>query len=221
MTTPTHDPTAPEGSGAPAPGSEPRNMAPEVPAPAARLDVASGPESSRPAGVTPVPEGLDVAQGDRSVLAAAAQLRNRPLPRAVEVADRVIARALRAPRRATLVRARAPYTYLRVSSLAITTTLRSQVDAGLVGAAVGRIGMEVTRDEVLRELTVELLVQYRTDISAVAELTRALAQDALDRLLGPVDPLWPDGEVAVTVSHVHVSDVTVADPHLADPADEQ
>lgn len=143
------------------------------------------------------------------------QLRERPTPRVVEVGDAVLRRTLAAPRRAVLVHARAPHDFVRVSSTAIITVLRERIDAGLTAAAVGRIGLDVSREGSLDQLTVELFVQYGADILVLADEARALALSTLAGLLGPDGPT-----VHVTVSHVHVSDVTVGDPHLVDPGEE-
>lgn len=152
-----------------------------------------------------------------SLARAVEQLREQPLPQVVEIADDVLRRTLATPRRSVLVRARAPHDYLRVSSTAITAVLRERIDTGLATAAVGRIVLDVARDEALEALTVELFVQYGADILALADRTRSLANEALVDLIGPGAP---GSEVAVTVSHVHVSDVTVGDPHLVDPGEE-
>ncbi len=143
------------------------------------------------------------------------QLRERPLPRVVEVGDAILRRTLAAPRRSVLVRARAPHSFVQVSSTAIITVLRERIDAGLVTGAVGRIGLDVSREGTLDQLTVELFVQYGEDILVLADEARALALSSLAGLLGPDGPA-----VHVTVSHVHVSDVTVGDPHLVDPGEE-
>lgn len=165
----------------------------------------------------PVPEGVQLSRGEADLVAAVHQLRAVPQPRAVEIADRVLSRTLAAPRRSMLVRARPPRDYLRVSTLAITAVLREDLDTRLDGAAVGRIVLDVNRDEELTALTIELYVQYGTVILTTADRARLLAGRALAGLLG--DPA-PTDEIVVTLSHVHVSDVTAGDPHLVDPIDE-
>ena len=97
----------------------------------------------------------------------------------------MLRRTLATPRRSVLVRARAPHDYLRVSSTAITAVLRERIDTGLASAAVGRIVLDVARDEALEALTVELFVQYGADILALADRTRSLANEALVDLIGP------------------------------------
>ncbi len=166
-----------------------------------------------------VPPGVDLPRGEADVALAARQLRAAPpSPRAVEIADRVLQRALAAPRRAVLVRAAPPHEHLRVSSVAITAVLQERIDAELVGAAVRRVLLDVTRDERLAGVTIDLVVQYGTSVCEVGDLARVLAEAALADVLGEA---WAVGGGTVVVSHAHVSDVTVGDPHLVDPADER
>ena len=150
---------------------------------------------------------------------AVAQLRDRPVPRSVEIADAVLRRSLATPRRAELVRARGDRDWLRVSTLVLVATVRQHVDDHLEGGAVGRVVLDVDREGRLRALTVDLLVQYGHDILALGDRTRHLAAEAVALALGP--PATGEDLVTLTVSHVHVSDVTVGDPHLVDPLDEQ
>lgn len=151
--------------------------------------------------------------GADALRSATAQLRVAPLARAVEIADGVLRRALAAPRRAELVRSPVDPA-LQVSTVAITAVLRADVDAALSGAAVHRVLLDVGDDGTLEALTLDLLVQHGTSIPAVADQARAVASASLVGLLGRA----PD---RVTVQHVHVSDVTIGDPHVVDPEDEQ
>ncbi|SEB71607.1 hypothetical protein SAMN04489844_0908 [Nocardioides exalbidus] len=165
----------------------------------------------------PVPDGIELRRGEAGLDEAARQLRALDHPRRVEIADRVLTRALAAPRRSHLVRAHGPHDYLRVSTLAITGAMREHLDRHLVGAAVGRILFDVDRDGELTALTIELYVQYGTEIMPTGDLARELGREVLTSLLGE----RPAGEdLPVTLSHVHVSDVTVGDPHVVDPSDE-
>lgn len=164
-------------------------------------------------------EPTEHSAGSQDVVRAAAELHALALPRAVEIADRVLRNALSSPRRSLPVRARAPYDFVRVSSQVITTVLREHLDSHLAGAAVGRIGLDVSRADVLEELTIELFVQYGTEIMLIADQVRLLAREALAGLLGSAEAA-AGVDVAVTATHVHISDVTVGDPHLVDPADE-
>ena len=145
------------------------------------------------------------------------QLRDRPLPRVVEIADAVLLRTMSVPRPAVHVRAAAPYAFTRVSSTVISAVLRERLDESLDGGAVRRLSLEVDRDERLSLLTLELLVQYDRTIVEVADRARALTRSTLTELIG-TDPT--DVAVQVAVSHVHVSDVTLGDPRFVDPDDE-
>ena len=178
----------------------------------------ASPEPSGSAGASPgATQEPPLAPGLRESLdLATAQLRARPLPRAVEIADAVLQRSLATPRPSVLVRGRPPYDFVRVSSTAITAVVRERIDARLAGAAVGRILLDVDRDQNLVAMTVELIVQFGADILALADQSRTHAGEALTGLLGPDTA----DVVPVAVKHVHVSDVTVGDPHLVDPGDE-
>jgi hypothetical protein len=166
----------------------------------------------------PIPDGVELQRGEADLDTAAGQLRAQEHPRRVEIADRVLTRALAAPRRSHLVRAHSPHDHVHVSTLAITAALREHLDHNLVGAAVGRILIDVDRDGQLTALTVELYVQYGTEILPTGDLTRDLAREVLTSLLGQ----HPAGDdLPVMLSHVHVSDITIGDPHIVDPADER
>lgn len=143
---------------------------------------------------------------------ATAQLRALPEPRVVEIADAVLQRVLAAPRRAEYVRATAD-PGVRVSTTALVAVLRADLDTLLPHAAVQQVAFDVDDDEGLSAVTIDLVVRYGESILDTADRARDLAKESLDALLGtsPVD---------VVVRHVHVSDVTVGDPHLVDPADE-
>ena len=129
----------------------------------------------------------------------------------------MLRRALAAPRRSVLIRAHAPLDHLRVASVAITAILRQSLDEVLVGAAVRRVVLDADRDGHLEAVTIDLVVQYGTVIADIGDQARALAQQVLADVLGQPAP---GSEVPVTISHAHVSDVTIGDPHLVDPADE-
>lgn len=154
-----------------------------------------------------------------AVAAATAQLRAQTLPQAAEIADRILRNALRAQRSAPPVRAHAPHNLTHVSTRVISTLLREHIDNHLLGAAVGRIAIRADRYQTLQDVTVELYVQYGTEIAALAEQARHLAREALASTLGTPD-LAEGVTVDVTASHIHVSDVTVGDPHLVNPDDQ-
>lgn len=147
--------------------------------------------------------------------AATDQLRNRTQTRAVEIADDVLRNAMRATRRSLPVRAHPPYDFLRVSDQLIITTLGRRIDEVLADAAVGRVFLTVDREEALRELTIELFVRYGEVLLDVADQARVVIDDVLTEVLGATPAPIP-----VVISHVHVSDVSVGDPHLVDPGDE-
>lgn len=167
--------------------------------------------------MTSPPDPLDqsTSAAAASLHAAREQLGQRSSHRAVEIADDVLRNALRASRRSLPVRVAAPHDYVRVSDQVIMTLLRRDVDAALEGAAVGRIYVRVDRSETLRELTIELFVQYGRVLIDVSDQARTIADVVLAQLLA-----GSQVTVDVVTSHVHISDVTTGDPHLSDPTDE-
>lgn len=164
---------------------------------------------------TPEPEPT---VGGEALDRATDELREQPLPRVVEIADSVLRAAWSTPRRAMPVRARTPHDYLRVSSVVLTAVIREHVDSALSGAATNRIGLDIDREEQLESVTLELIVQFGLPILDLADRARVIVEDTLVELLGA--PVADTPPVAVTITHVHVSDVTVGDPHLVDPTDE-
>lgn len=163
-----------------------------------------------------IPEDVDLARGEAALEAATAQLRDAaPTARTVEVADRILDRALSAPRRAVLVRT--DDDLLQVSSTAITALLHHALDDALRGAAVRRVGLDVDRDGRLAAATIDLVVQYGTVVADVAEQARTHVHRTLAAVLGPD---LTSGGRSVTVGNVHVGDVTRGDPRVVDPLDE-
>lgn len=148
---------------------------------------------------------------------ATRQLRDHAQRRAVEIADDVLQKALQASRHSLPVRAYPPHDQVHVSDQVLVSTLRQRIDDALDTAAVGAVYLRVTPGEVLQELTVELFVRYGEVLLEVADQARAIARAVLAQVLGP-----PAGTIGVEVvtTHVHISDVTVGDPHLTDPRDQ-
>ena len=156
------------------------------------------------------------AGGPDHVARATRQMRDHSHHRAVEIADDVLRNALRASRHSLPVRAHPPHDHVHVSDRVLVSTLRRRIDDALDTAAVGAVYLQVTPQEVLEELTVELVVRYGEVLLEVADRVRSIARSVLAEILGP--PAARVG-VEVTTTHVHVSDVTVGDPHLVDPRD--
>jgi uncharacterized alkaline shock family protein YloU len=168
--------------------------------------------------MTPTPEP-EPSAGLDALTRATDELRAQPLPRVVEIADSVLRAVRLAPRRSMPVRARPPHDFLRVSTVALTAVLRENIDSSLVGAAMNRVDLDVGRDDQLRAVAVEFIVRFGVDILELADRARVIVDATLTELLGPATAASPP--VEVTVTHVHVTDVTVGDPHLVDPADEK
>ena len=116
---------------------------------------------------------------DHVVTQAAEQLRGRSRQRAVEIADDVLLRALRAPRRSLPVRALSQHDYVRISDQVIISTLRRDIDELVPDASVGTILLNVTRDQQLTAVTVELYVRYGTVLLDVADRARDVTDEAV------------------------------------------
>lgn len=142
---------------------------------------------------------------------AVAQLRSRVSPRSVEVADDVLRNALRSSRRSLPVRAHPPYDYVRVSDQVLITRLRHEIDQLSESFAVGAIVLDVEPRDRLRQVTIELFVAYGHVLVDVADRVREVAQGVLADLLHA-----PTTALEVLPAHVHVSDVTVGNPHVVD-----
>ena len=165
--------------------------------------------------IEPTDQQTDQPTGDATgeLAAATAQLRRQPATLPVEVADRVVRRALRERRPAGLVRSVDPDEHLRVSTTVLVALLRHRLDGGLDHAAVRRVRCETGRGETLESVTVELIVGYGHDVRVAAGRARVLVEEVLTGALGPADGTRPG-------AHVHVGEVTLGDPHLVEPSDE-
>ncbi|WP_370188603.1 hypothetical protein [Aeromicrobium sp.] len=162
-----------------------------------------------------VPDDLDRSSGERALDVATDQLRHQPeSPHVAQAAGRVLARALAAPRRATTVETADPL--LQVSSVALVALLRSALAAGVADAAVRRIRLDVRDRGRLHAVHVELVARYGTSVPESTEAAHVVIRHVLAETLG-TGPAPGADEVS---RHVHVSDVTRGDPHLAEPLDE-
>jgi hypothetical protein len=160
----------------------------------------------------------DDDQNDDSVLTRAAdELHASSSTRWVEVADGVLSAVLSASRRSLPVLVQVAGTGARVSlsEQVIVARLRAALDEHLTHAATARINLEVTRDQRLSQLTVELLARYGAPLVPLADEARGVIRTQLAS--------WTAGDPATTVvvrpAHVHIGDVVADDPHLSDPHD--
>lgn len=164
--------------------------------------------------ITPGPQqrGDDADMSHIELTTALRGLRDDARPRAVEIAHSVLERALRARRHTLPIRAHPPHHHVHVSDQVIRTLLRQRIDDDVQGAATGRIALLVDPDQTLREVTVELFVQYGEVLMDVADHARYTVQQTLDDLLSR-----PQTPVEIQLTHVHISDITVGDPGLEQP----
>lgn len=159
-------------------------------------------------------EDIPVA-GSRALDEATDALRRAPTELTGVAAARIRDLARSTPRPALLLRAAPPREYLSVSTTALTSLLRQRIDQDLSHGAVGHVAFAASRDGRLEQVRIDLLVQYGHDARELAARTHAVAAAVVEELLGSAPP--PAG---VDVRHVHVADVTLGDPHLVDPRDE-
>ncbi|WP_286689852.1 MULTISPECIES: hypothetical protein [unclassified Aeromicrobium] len=158
---------------------------------------------------------LDRSSGERALDVATDQLRDQPAsPHVAQAAGRVLARALAAPRRASTIETADPL--LQVSSVALVALLRSALGGEVADAAVRRIRLDVRDRGRLHAVYVELVARYGTSVPESTEATHAVTRRVLTQTLGTGPAPGADD----VTQHVHVSDVTHGDPHLAEPLDE-
>ncbi|MGJ9423063.1 hypothetical protein [Aeromicrobium sp. CF3.5] len=162
-----------------------------------------------------VPDGLDLARGEADLSVATAQLRATAPPLdATTAAGRIRRAAHAAPRRTQMVRAAEPRRHLLISTSVITAVLHDQLAPALLDAAVRRVVIDVDPLHDLQSLTVELVVRYGVPVADDAARAHHTIEATLDDLLGPGRTSGPQ------IGHVHIVDVTTADPRIVDPADE-
>ncbi|GAB3996504.1 hypothetical protein GCM10028771_26720 [Nocardioides marmoraquaticus] len=159
-------------------------------------------------------------RGALDLAAATSQLRDRPTDLPVEVASRVLLRALATPRPAQLVRGLGDHAFLRVSTVVLTDLVRRRLDTGLADGAVRRIRCFTTRDERLEAIAVDLVARYGTDLRQLSSTTHDLVGDVLRDAFGDEAVDGSADGSGGTRTHVHVSDVTRGDPRLVDGRDE-
>jgi hypothetical protein len=161
-----------------------------------------------------VPEGVDLARGEADLAAAVEQLRTQPpSERAHETAGRVLRAAMSAPRRAVVLDT--AHDGLQVSSVAVVALLRDALARALVDSAVRRIRLDHDGPTLTR-VTVEVVVRYGSSVPDLAAFVGQAVRSVLLDALGP----GPAPGAAGVVDHVHVSDVTLGDPELVEPLDE-
>lgn len=156
---------------------------------------------------------------------AARQLRERANPRAVQVANDVLSRALASARRSMPIAAHPPYDFLHISDQVLISQLRRAIDQTSHAVAVGRIHLRVETDARLAEITIEVFVQYGQVLLEAADQVRSTTRAAITDNLGPPPAATPTATAASTPAitiaptQVHVSDITTNSPHLVNPND--
>ncbi len=156
------------------------------------------------------------AGGDARLRAATAELSRHRDDRWVQIADRVMTRALTATRRSQPVRASHPEAgasadgQLFVSEQVLIAHIR-QATAGIPGAAPNRVSINTDATHRCTGVTIAITVHYPDPIIPIADQMRARVEDALGQILGTIPT------VEISSMHVHVTDVTTSDPHTGRP----
>lgn len=155
------------------------------------------------------PGRLPEPTGSPALDQAAEATRRRLDRRWVEVSDQVVSTVLTARRRTRPLHAAGTTGPVFVSDQVVVADLRTAIDGATRGSAVARVDLEVRGDQ-LSGVVVQLVAQYGVALIPLADEVRALAQQRLATLLGPVE-----APVTVSAMRVHYSDVTVDDPNPA------
>lgn len=150
------------------------------------------------------------ARDDLVLSRAADALRAVDDDRWVEIAPRILQAALGASRRTRPVRATSSSGPLQISDRVIVEYLHEALDGAVPGAAVDRITVRLAGRDTFDGLLIELLVRYGVAVIPVADRVREIAAGVV-RGLG-VESV----EVSIRTTHVHVTDVTRADPNTYD-----
>lgn len=156
------------------------------------------------------------ARSEAEIALAVEQLGESSRGRAVEIADEVLLRTLRSSQRSLPIRAQASWSFVHISDRVLITALRAAIDSTLRGVAVGKVHLNVDRDETLTSLTIELFVQFGLVLVDVGDGARRICEQVLHDILA-----HDRVPVRVTTTHVHISDVTAGDPLLVDPMDDR
>lgn len=129
----------------------------------------------------------------------------------VEIAPRILERALMASRRSRPIRATAPSGPIQISEQVIVSYLQDALDGAVAGSAVAGISVQLAGRNSFDGVLIELLVQFGLPILPLADRVRAIAADVLTTL--GVD----SAQIFISTAHVHVTDVTTDDPYTSNP----
>ncbi|MBA2638416.1 MAG: hypothetical protein H0U77_00150 [Nocardioidaceae bacterium] len=146
-------------------------------------------------------------EGRAMLRSAASALSTHVDERWVEVADALVSRALTTSRPSPPVRASATSGSVLVTEQVLVSHLRASMDPFPECETVA-ITIETDGDSCTGAV-IALAVRFGTELIPLADRVRAVVEDQLGRLLGPVVP-----PVTVSSVHVHVDDVTRGDPKL-------
>ncbi len=171
------------------------------------MDVSSSPPNPGRTDQAPPAERRDPTDSP-ALDQAAADARRRLDQRWVEISDQIVATAMTARRRTRPLRAEGATGPVFVSDQVVVGDLRAVVDGAVQGSAVAQVDLDVQPGDLLSGVVIQLVVQYGVRLIPLADRVRALAEQRLAVLLGPV-PM----PVTVRTMRVHYRDVTVEDPN--------
>ena len=149
--------------------------------------------------------GRDALSGAARQLSAAAD------QRWVRIEDRVIAAAMRTPRRSLPIQARTSSGPVFISEHALITLINDTVGHALQRCALEQVHLQVTRPDTLTGVTLFMVAQYGHPLLAMADLARELTLQVLHDTLGPLTP-----PIDVDALWVHFDNVIIGDPTRED-----
>ncbi len=149
--------------------------------------------------------------GREALSSAARSLSAAAGERWVQIADRVIAAAMRTPRRSLPIRARADSGPVYISEHALITLISDTVGQALHRCALEQVHLQVDRADTLSGVTLFMVAQYGHPLLGAADLARDLTLQVLHDTLGPVT-----AQLTVATLWVHFDNVTIGDPTKED-----
>ena len=132
---------------------------------------------------------------------ATQSLRDHVDQRWVEIADRVLTRALRATRTSLSVRAQAAGGPVHISEQVLIAHLRDAV-CTVPDTRIQDVVITIEGLDTYVGVTITISARFGVPLISVADTIRNLANERLTQLLGPIAP-----PVTVTTMHIHVQDV--------------
>lgn len=132
---------------------------------------------------------------------ATQSLRDHVDQRWVEIADRVLTRALRTTRTSLAVQAQAANGPVHISEQVLIAHLRDAVST-VPQSRIQDVVITIEGLDTYAGVIITISARFGVPLISVADTIRKLASERLTQLLGPIVP-----PVTVTTMHIHVQDV--------------